>query len=747
MRQFDIVTDFSSGEISERLFARSDLDVYRKSAALIENFLQSMPSGTDFRKGSSLAMVVSRSNGTSNTRFIPYYSNTDIAVVFILTDGAIHYLTSAGGSGTVMATLAFADADIPAVQFAQTNDLVVLTHRNHAPVMIPLQGDTPGTPLLLTLTEDSAIAAWNDAEPYTAKGTLAKVSATYNGKTIRAIYEVAFPGTSGATSPTFIDAWGSWKYGVVEGTTGLEWRFVCEQVPFQGTNEYPSACAFRNGRLFLGGSINRSQTIWASRPYSYTSFRYFGQVKTSSMVTVAPEPVTFVATPIGSSTSWKTLRISGSDIPTREELLPYTGKGISGTGADAACQLVVPPAYDGSTNKDVKLTKTLDTEVIDGTESFTYSVSLYSFYTVPEKKQTDTITNIITEENAFVIDIASDQNDQILAFANGPQGLVVMTNTSEWVIPDGVTALNPQAAMVARYGASYVQPKVVAGGLCYVGADGTTFNMLTNGNQILSSINPEINLEGIDEFDFSQCPYPMVYCLSGGRVNFYSMSPVNGWGRIIFPGEVKSLCVVPSANGDNMYYCARLQVGASWFDLYGIYDRGGDAPYLDLYRTMDSAGDLTNADNAVYAGQEIMAEWKVGGDWRYGPATCTGTTVTLPASAPTPSAGTPVYVGFPYVGRIKTNRAIAQGQIFPGTMKQRRLGGAILMMYQGYPTRAGRDFLNLSDVPLPTGQVAPFTGPVSAGILADWNTNPHLCIEHSDPTPLSLSAIAMEVDA
>ena len=124
---------FTAGELSPRLFGRTDLSKYDSGASTVENYLVQAHGGLARRPGTRFISEVKTS--TDKTRLVLFQFNTEQA--YILEFGNNYFriykddgqITSSGSP--VEVTTTYASSQISALQFAQSADVMYVTSPNH----------------------------------------------------------------------------------------------------------------------------------------------------------------------------------------------------------------------------------------------------------------------------------------------------------------------------------------------------------------------------------------------------------------------------------------------------------------------------------------------------------------------------------------------------------------------------------------------------------------------------------------
>jgi len=145
---------FQSGELSRKMDGRSDLDQYRTGCRDLDNFYVLPQGGVERRTGTKFIGLtgdkLSPPDGAASARLFPFdFSDTVKYVVeigtsyikifngFAETDGS--YLTYEP-TGTVPA---YTSTELSELQFVRRYDTMVITHRNHEPLLLKRTSVTP----------------------------------------------------------------------------------------------------------------------------------------------------------------------------------------------------------------------------------------------------------------------------------------------------------------------------------------------------------------------------------------------------------------------------------------------------------------------------------------------------------------------------------------------------------------------------------------------------------------------------
>jgi hypothetical protein len=213
------------------------------------------------------------------------------------------------------------------------------------------------------------------------------------------------------------------------------------------------------------------------------------------------------------------------------------------------------------------------------------------------------IADITVPANAFRFEIASDQLDSIIWFAQN-RHLIIGTESSEWIVPSGVSATNLQTQLNSRYSSHSIQALCIGQAIIFFGAGGRTIReyYLQEGFDIfkvndLAMLAPQMlhESQAID-FDYTSSPYTrIIITRQDGTLAILLYEKTSGnmaWYRYtIASGHVVSCATMPSENGfdevylavkspDGGYYLERIEDTAAIFlDGYSPYNAGNISKY------------------------------------------------------------------------------------------------------------------------------------------------------------------------
>jgi hypothetical protein len=126
-RLTQLQTNFTAGEITPRLYGRTDLDRYANAARLLTNAHAVVHGGAKRRAGTRLN-AVTKLSGTRKSRLVPFVVSRDTA--YILEVGHQYIRVFPSGSGALIADFVspYTEAMLPELDWAQSADTMFIAH-------------------------------------------------------------------------------------------------------------------------------------------------------------------------------------------------------------------------------------------------------------------------------------------------------------------------------------------------------------------------------------------------------------------------------------------------------------------------------------------------------------------------------------------------------------------------------------------------------------------------------------------
>lgn len=729
-----LITDFTAGELSPKLSGRMDLQFYSKGARQLQNWLPFTQGGVMARPG--LKYVDTAYNNT-DVRLIPFIiSDTESYLLELYSgspNGNLRIRSNTGAFIADIATPYTSMAHIKELQVAQDGDTLYFASRYYA---------------LRCIKKDTS--SWSFGEVSFKSNEWGETAVFASGSAA-----VSIPNPNKWDFITVGDRiiYNSSMYEIVDkdddnktvtiGTViGFSGTFAVKisKIPFRALNDYPGSIAIWGGRIWLGGTVNEPQGVWASRVWTpgdtYTNFTYFDTVEYETLVV---KPVSWTITGTITNGSTEITGISDEDkkkIQAGDKVLAIAGKIPENTKIESTVNGIF---MNNAATASATLTITM---------SLADESKPESYYTTQKK-------DIITDAHAMHFSIASDQVETIMWMASGVN-LVIGTAMSEFIVPQGVSALNAMAQMFSRIGSSKIQARMFERGILFFHSGGKRIYqyIYTDMNSAYSSPDLTFTAEhilqgdddnGVRSFDFAQDWQPMIYCVrNDGVLSVLVYSPdygVQAWSRIVPAngGQFIDVAVCVGTNGEDVVFAAVKRGGVIYIEKFDSVQN--PSWNLDHYTTYTKASETTRTISE-FAGLAVYVVHKSDGVFTATPVTADALGVISVASVP---SGASYAIGLAYTCLGETNRLAKEQQrenyIDPGVTNQKRVYKTQFMLYDSYSfmvISGGTDWESLDFQ-------GPYSGDAAVYVSGIYRTDVTLSFKQEKPLPTTILAIAVEM--
>jgi hypothetical protein len=724
MRKLVPITDLSAGELSRKLHARYDQQVYSKGLATELNFSPMSVGGATLRAGTK--HMGTAATPASPAFLFPFVAGPGRGYLLEFQNLSMRVWRNRALVGGATFTTPWTSAMLRAIQVYQNERSLYFSHPDTRPrVLTWVSGDTflsqGGAIPLMTfngpgVAPGGSVAAWTTGTAY-AKGEIVTRSGEY--------YYCLQAGNSASTPPSGTDYTEDDPF--VDGT--CLWRWY-QSAPFyataDNTNNNPVCFTGYAGRLWALGTKNHPQRIWASQPFDYGNFFLYDIIGYSNQQ--LREPLMWYT---GANSAGSVITPNNGAQPTvyLETGEVYYAKRINGLRSYKVSSW---------TSTDITLFDPLDAADV-ATANF-WKISRWADPDSPEYETVEIYRDIVNPANAIELEPASDQNDDIQWGATG-RALIVGGLSGEWLIPPDVSAVNVRATLQTRYGSSAgLQGIMVNDAIVFLQGGARTLREYYYDNVRDAYQSPDLTAladhilgSGAIEFDFAQVPEPMMFFVRPDGVLAVLLNNkatgARAWSRYaVAGGLVESVAVVPSdATGDD--------------EIYVVVNRGGTR-YIEVFEQTFSGFHMDSGVHVPVAGATVTGLSRLGataalydrstGTLHEGLAVAAGV-LTVPAAA----VGHPVDVGLVVEGYLETLPIAAQ----PIDQSQAaRIVAATFRVIDTAGFNVGDGYAEAAPI---TGV---FTGDVRLPVPSDWGSRPTIKIR-ARGKPCTIIGIMAEVEA
>jgi hypothetical protein len=503
-----------------------------------------------------------------------------------------------------------------------------------------------------------------------------------------------------------------------------------DDLPFNAAGDYPSSCAFFEGRLWLSGTSNKGGGIWASRVYKYADevagelvadFTEFQTIIYTSKG-ITPPTSDFIGTLVSGSTT-----ISGIAESAIKELSVgnlITGVGIP-TGPLVADKTFVQSLGETSLVLDKAATASR-TGTIDRAWPDQFS---------PVWKDVTSERDFTSPDHAISLEV----EDRVIWMV-ADKDLIVGCLRGERVIPSGSFPPVVQCRRQTAIGSAKLKPFKITGSVVFTESSRKAVREYEYDNVKESYQAPSLSFsaehilaDGIAEMDFQSTPTPVIWLVTeAGEMIGVVYSKTNGvaaWFRVHTQGVIESVAVIPGDHNDEVYLSV-LRDGKRRVERLIAAGEGH----------LDASRQATASTRAVS-----------GLSWLDGPACVVygdlAYTVNVVAGAfllpnLVPDNAT-VSVGYRQTMLVSTMPLTAQAQIGTAHMRPKTIHQIIARVLQSHSFKTGTVLTQMEEAPISGSASGDYQIPISG----QWDTEGVIHFMQEDPFDVTILAVQVEVDA
>jgi hypothetical protein len=297
------LTSFVSGEFSPKMDGRTDFEKYSSGAKTLENFLVHPQGAATRRVGTQFIAEVKSS--AAKTRLIPFEFSTTQTYVLEFGNNYIRFFKDKGqilsGGSAYEISSPYLTAELFDIKFAQSADVMYITHPNHEVMKLSRTGHTAWTLAEVEFTDGPYLAT------NTTTTTLTPASASVGtGVNITASAVTGINGGSGfqTTDVGRIISFNSGKAKITARTSTtvvvctITTAFASTAATaafnlgaFSDTTGHPSCVSFFEQRLVFAGTTDEPQTIFFSAAGDYENMTTGTNAADAMVYTIAANQV------------------------------------------------------------------------------------------------------------------------------------------------------------------------------------------------------------------------------------------------------------------------------------------------------------------------------------------------------------------------------------------------------------------------------------------------------------------------
>lgn len=710
---------FGGGEVTPEFWGRSDDVRYQMGLATCRNFLVKPQGPVENRPGTQFVREVKDSSKA--TRLIPFTFSTSQTMALELGAGYLRFHTNGAtllhpAASAYNGATAYSVGDLVA-QGGVTYYCIAATTGNAPPNATywyaqPASG-VYEIPTPYAEADLFGVKYVQSADVMTLVHVNHKpVELRRLGATTWTLVPIIF--NSLLTPPTGLSA-------TATGGTGTTYRYVVTRVGSLDSDEsIASAEATCNGNLFASGAKNTvnwtavTGAVYYVYRFSGGMFGYIGRSSSGSFVDDNFAPDTSRTPPVT-----QTIFSAAGDYP------------------GAVSYFEQRRVFAGTLNQPQNIWMTRS-----GTESnMNYSLPV---------RDDDSIQFRVAAREANTI-------RHIVPLTN----LLLLTSGAEWrvtsVNSDAVTPSTIAVAPQSYIGCSDVTPCIIANNIVYAANRGGHLREMAYSYNANGYTSGDLSLRAPHLFDerqirdmaYAKAPYPVVWTVSSSgeliALTYIPEQQVGAWHRHDTDGAFESVAVVAEAQDDVPYFIVRRTIGGQTKRyVERLHPRPfatqADAFFVDCGLTYSGvpADTFSGLDHLEGKTVSVLGDGAV-----MPPQVVTGGSITLPREV------SKAHIGLPITADLETLpisfEAPGGGQ---GMVKN--VNQAWLRLYRSGGVFVGPNFDKLTEMKQRTNE--PYGSPPSLKtdemrITLDpaWTRSGQICLRQTDPLPLTLTSLAVEV--
>ena len=288
------LTSFVSGELGAKLDGRTDFNKYATGAKTLENFLVHPQGAATRRVGTQFVAEVKDSS--KKTRLIPFEFSTIQTYVLEFGNQYMRVYKDkgqvlSGGSAFEIST-PYLEAELFEIKFAQSADVMYITHPNHEARKLSRTGHTSWTLTEIDFTDGPYLETNSTTTTLTPSGTTGSITITASASlwaTTDVGRLVSFSNgrakITGFTSATIVDATTQDDFDNTAAVT--TWKLGA----FSDTTGHPSCVSFFEQRLVFAGTTAEPQTLYFSKSGDYENMTSGTNADDAMIYTIASNQV------------------------------------------------------------------------------------------------------------------------------------------------------------------------------------------------------------------------------------------------------------------------------------------------------------------------------------------------------------------------------------------------------------------------------------------------------------------------
>ena len=734
-------SNFTAGELTPRLFGRTDLGRYDNGAQIIQNFLVQPHGGLSRRPGTKFVREVKTS--ANEVRLIPFQFNVEQAYILefgnnyfrIYKDGGI---VVSSGSPVEVAT-PYSTSDLAGLKFAQSADIMFLVHPNHAPRKITRTDHTAWTitevdlqrgPMGDTNLTTTTLTANGRTGAVTVTASANLFAATDVGRLIKLHH--GFAKITIFTNATTVTAA---VQELQDGRTELAPEYTANTISFH-EGDPDSTGLEHNDRIedsdgnFVVQGFKTGMRITSSSTSSNNKSGMLIVDVTDTVITLAPG-IDLAAEAAGSNKTLTGDLIADEDF----QLGAFSSTtGFPGTVAFYEQRLV----FGGTSSQPQTL-------------FFSQGGDFENF-----ERGTDA-------DDGLIYTIGSNEVNVIRYLASG-KNLLVGTSGGEFVVrasgfDEPLKPDNTQIKQQTTYGSADIQPMQVGNATLFLQRAKRKLRELVFSNESDSFVAPDMTIlaehiteGGIKEFAYQQEPDSVAWTVRNDGVlacmTYRREEQVVAWHRHIIGGTsavVENVATIPGdLDEDQVWLVVKRTINGAtkrYVEVMTGFDFGSDvtdAFFVDsgLTYSGSAATTISGLDHLEGETVSILADGAAHPD-----KVVSSGAVTLDRSA------TKAHIGLAFTSKVETLRVDQGSATGSAQGKTKRISEVTVRLFRSVGMKVGTSTSELDIVPFRSSAnamgsaVSLFTGDKTVEFRGGFDEDATIVIQQDQPLPMTILAI------
>jgi len=737
--------NFTAGELTQRLFGRTDLGRYDNGATTVENFLVQPHGGLSRRPGTRYIAEVKTSS--AKTRLIRFQFNVEQVYVIEMGNNYMRFYKDGGqivdgSSNPIELTTTYTTAQVPDVKFAQTADVMYLVHPAHPPRKLTRSSHTSWSITDVDLKRGAMLDPNITTTTLLANGRTGNVNITasaslFTSNDVGRLVQL-HKGFAKITSITSATVAVAAVQELEDGRTELMPTYATNTISFH-EGDPDNTGLEHNDRLedtagnFIdeGFEVGMRVTLTGSTSNNFTNLLVVAVTDTTLVIApgndLASEAAGDNVTLVGSLVADKKWRLGAFFIGSYPSTVAFYEQRLVFAGTSNQPQTMFFSQSGDFENFEI------GTDADDGLQ-----------YTIGSN-----------EVNVIRYLVSSSQ-------------LVVGTSGGEFVVrasgfDEPLTPTNTQIKQQTTFGSAPIQPLLIGNSTLFIQRAKRKLRELAFSSESDSYVAPDMTIlaehiteGGIEEMAYQQEPDSVAWLVRADGVlacmTFRREEQVVAWHRQIVGGAfgsgnavVESVATIPGdIDEDQVWVIVKRTINGAtkrYVEYLSGFDFGtdvGNAFFVDSGLTYSGSAATTISGLNHLEGQSvaILADGAA-----HANKTVSSGAITLDRSV------TKAQIGLPFTSKLETLRIDAGSAMGSSQGKNKRIGEVTVRLFRTVGLKIGTSSTELDTVPFRSSSdnmdtaLSLFTGDKTAEFNGGYDDDATITIVQDLPLPMTILAI------